>query len=654
MSKLFPHLFSELQIRGKRIRNRILSTGHHTLLARNGKPTEELIAYQGARAKGGTGLIILECTAVHESAFFHSTVINGFSDDCIPGFRRIAEAVHEYGGTVIGQLFHPGCEVFGIASDGTRTPVYAPSHVKHERYLGTARPMPVSLIRDVIEGYAGTARRMMMAGLDGVEVVASHGYLPSQFLNPRINRRTDDYGGSFENRLRFINEVVTAVREAIGDEMIVGLRISGHEEDRRGLQLSECVEAIDALEAQRAFDYYNVTAGTSASAKGAVHIVPSMSFAPGYVAPYARMIKERVKVPVFVTGRINQPHEAEAIISRGDADMCGMTRAQICDPDMAGKAAADRPDDIRACVACNQACIGHLYLGAPISCIQFPETGRELEAQKVKSVVRPRKVIVVGGGPAGMKAAIVAGQRGHDVTLCERSRQLGGQILLAQLLPGRAEFGGIATNLRRELDASGVKVELGVTVELDFLKARRPDHVVVATGSTPYLPELELSDGREVYTPAQVLEGQVECGSTVAIADWRGDWISLGVAEKLIREGRRVTVCTSAHTPGASLMPYIRDQWTSNLARLGVQFITHARLYGADASEVYFEHTYSGEAIVCEQIDTLIGSFGSATNDAAAELAVPGAEMHVIGDALCPRTVEEAVLEGFRVGARIE
>jgi NADPH-dependent 2,4-dienoyl-CoA reductase/sulfur reductase-like enzyme len=331
-----------------------------------------------------------------------------------------------------------------------------------------------------------------------------------------------------------------------------------------------------------------------------------------------------------------------------------MTRAQICDPEMANKAAADCPDDIRACVACNQACIGHLYLGAPISCIQFPETGRELETQRIRPAVRPKKVIVVGGGPAGMKAAIIAAQRGHDVTLFERSRQLGGQVLLAQLLPGRAEFGGVVTNLRRELDASGVKQEVGITVDVDFLKTRRPDHVVIATGATPYMPELELSDGRQVYTPWQVLQGQVECGSVIAIADWRGDWISLGLAEKLIREGRRVTVYTSAHTPGVSIMPYIRDQWTSDLAKLGVQFVSYARLYGADAHDAYFEHTYSGDAIIGEQVDTLIGSFGNATSDTASQLELPDAETHVIGDALCPRTVEEAVLEGLRVGIKIQ
>lgn len=652
MSKLFPNLFSEISIRGKRIRNRIVSTGHHTLLARNGKVTDELVAYQSARAAGGVGLIILECTAVHESAFFHSTVINGFEDGCIPGFRKIAEAIHENGAVVFGQLFHPGAEVFGIASDGTRTASYAPSQVKHERYLGTASPMSRKMIWDVINGYAGTARRMIDAGLDGVEVVASHGYLPSQFLNPRINVRNDEYGGSFENRLRFLREIASAVRNAVGDETALGIRISGHEEDNRGLQPSECMEAIEALEATKAFDYYNITAGTSGTAKGAVHIVPTMSFTPGYVAPYAKMVKDRVSVPVFVTGRINEPHIAEKIVRRGDADMCGMTRAQICDPDMPKKAWADKVEEIRACVGCNQACIGHLYLGVPISCIQHPETGREVEMNMARPARNPKKVIVVGAGPAGMKAAIVARKRGHDVTLFEKSRQLGGQVLLAQLLPGRAEFGGVVTNLKQELQAAGVKVELGINADAVIIKSHSPDHVIVATGALPYMPDLELSDGREVATPWQVLKGEVACGGSVAIADWRGDWIAMGLAEKLVREGRKVTVYSSAHTPGVSLMPYIRDKWVSDLANLGVQFVNLARLFGADERDAYFEHTCTGGAIICESVETVIGSFGNASTRET-DFELPGVQTHLIGDAFSPRTVEEAILEGLRTGLKL-
>lgn len=652
MSKLFPNLFSSLTIRGKQIRNRILSTGHHTLLARNGKPTDELVEYHRARAAGGVGLIILECTAVHESAFFHSTVINGFEDGCVPGFRKIAEAVHENGTTVFGQLFHPGAEVFGIANDGTRTASYAPSQVKHERFLGTASPMSREMIWDVIKGYAGTAQRLVEAGLDGVEVVASHGYLPAQFLNPRINRRTDEFGGPFENRIRFLKEIVAAVREAIGDGPVIGLRISGHEEDSRGLQPSECMEAIEALEQVKAFDYYNVTAGSSGSPKSSIHIVPPMTFSPGYVAPYARMVKDRVSVPVFVTGRINQPHVAEEILRRGDADVCGMTRAQISDPEMANKARADRVDDIRACVGCNQACIGHLYLGAPVSCIQRPETGRELEVGRAAPKGASRKVVVVGAGPAGMKAAVVAASRGYDVTLLEKSRQLGGQVLLAQLLPGRAEFGGVVTNLKQELDAAGVNVEFGVKADVETVRSRNPDSVIVATGALPYIPDFEIGGGREVATPWQVLKGEVECGANVAIADWRGDWIALGLAEKLVRGGCQVTVYSSAHTPGVSLMPYIRDQWVSDLAKLGVRFINLARLFGVDETDAYFEQTYTGEAIICENVDTVIGSFGN-VSASVADFEVPGIPTHFIGDALSPRTVEEAMLEGMRAGLQL-
>ena len=654
MSKLFPNLFSPLGIRDIEVRNRILSTGHHTLLARDGKPTDELVAYHEARAKGGAGLIVLECTAVHETAFYHGTNINGFTDDCIPGFRKIADVIHASGAKSFGQLFHPGCEVMGIAGDGTRTVAYAPSMVKHERYLTTAVPMSRALIADVIAGYGATAARLIEAGLDGVEVMASHGYLPSQFLNPRINRREDEWGGSFENRVRFLREIVAAVRAAIGPGPVVGLRISGDEEDARGLHLDECLAAIDALHGERAFDYYNVTAGSSSSAKAVMHIVPPMSFKPAYVAPYAKAVRARVDVPVFVVGRINQPHEAEAVIRNGEADMCGMTRAMISDPQMPRKAREDRTDDIRACVACNQACIGHLYLGAPVSCIQHPESGRERRFGVRGRAASPLRVAVVGGGPAGMKAAAVAAERGHDVTLFERGRRLGGQVLLAQMLPGRAEFGGVVTNLAREVERAQVRVELGVDAGPDALRALRADTVVVATGATPMRPELELSDGRVAYDAWQVLDGTAVIGRHVAIADWRGDWVGVGLAEWFIREGRQVTLATSAHGPAVSLMPYVRDQWVATLQGLGVRFVAYARPFGADGADVYFEHTYSGEAIIVPEADTFVVSYGNAPRPNPFEGAdLAGANVVVIGDAASPRTVEEAVLEGLVAGDAI-
>ena len=465
--------------------------------------------------------------------------------------------------------------------------------------------------------------------------------------------RTDEYGGSFENRLRFLLECATAVRDAIGDKPVLGLRISD-EEDRQGLQQSECLEAVQALSRVTAFDYYNVCAGSSATTKAAVHIVPSMVHAAGYVAPFARTVKGVTNVPVFVTGRINQPHEAEAIIARGDADVCGMTRAMISDPEMPAKAAADRADDIRACVACNQACIGHLYLGAGISCIQNPTTGRELEFRHAKSPLRSRRLVVIGGGPAGMKAASVAAARGHTTILCERGRQLGGQVLLAQLLPRRAEFGGVITNLKREVELTQVDVRLRTEVTSAFLRNLEPEEIIVAVGAEPYVPPLELSGGRQLLKPREVLLGDAACGNHVAIVDWKGDWIGVGLAEKLIQEGHRVTYVTSSAMPAINLMAYIRDQTVNELAKSGVQFITYARLFGADEGAVYCENTFTGDPIEIEDVDSLIVSFGNATQESYEEFHLPGVRTQIVGDAQNPRTVEEAVLEAQRAAYAID
>jgi hypothetical protein len=261
--------------------------------------------------------------------------------------------------------------------------------------------MTPALIEDVIDGYARSAERMKRAGLDGVEIVASHGYLPAQFLNPHSNRRTDDWGGGFENRLRFLRETVLAVRQAVAGDWVSGLRISADEMDTVGLGPDEVLDACVALAGTGALDYVNLIAGTSDTYKGAIHIVPPMTVETGYVAPLAARIREQIDVPVFVTGRINDPRIAERIIAEGQADVCGMTRALITDPRMPAKAAEDRVDDIRACIGCNQACIGHMITGYPISCIQYPESGRELEYGERHRAGKRKTVMVVA--PAGAR-----------------------------------------------------------------------------------------------------------------------------------------------------------------------------------------------------------------------------------------------------------
>ena len=653
MTSAFPHLFSPLQLGPATIRNRIVSTGHDTgMVGEGGAPGDQLIAYQRARARGGAGLIVVQVASVHATAFYTSHILQAQTDRCIPGYAALAGAIHDHGATVFGQLFHPGREILGSA-DGTLSVAWSASSLPNERYHVKPRAMDKALIDEVIEGYAASAARLQAAGLDGVEIVASHGYLPAQFLSARTNRRTDAYGGSAENRLRFLREVLEAVRARVGPAMTVGARISGDDLDGIGIEPEESADACEALSRAGLVDYLSVVAGSSATRPGSFHIVPPMVKEAGYTAPFGRAIKDRVGVPVIVTGRINQPQIAEAIIARGDADACGMTRAMIADQDMPRKAADGRTDDIRACIACNQACIGHFFMGAPVSCIQNPVTGRERSFENLPAASPVRKVLVVGGGPGGMKAAAVASARGHDVTLCEAGPQLGGQALLAQLLPGRAEFGGIVTNLAREMELAGVTVRLNTRVDRALVEQEKPDTVIVATGALPSRPEIE-GEGAHVVDAWQVLRGEVNVGQSVVIADWRCDWIGVGLAEKLALDGCRVRLAVNGAQAGESLMQYLRDHAAGRMFSLGIEVLPYARLYGADGDTVYLEHVMAREPIVCEGVDTLVTALGHEADDGlAGELAGLGVDLHMVGDCLSPRTAEEAVFEGLKVGAAL-
>jgi 2,4-dienoyl-CoA reductase-like NADH-dependent reductase (Old Yellow Enzyme family) len=643
------HLFSPLSIKGVLIRNRIVSTGHDTDLGRHGLPTEELIEYQRARAKGGAGLIIVQVVAVHESARYTAEVLMGTQDDSIPLFRRLFDAIHAEGAAAFVQLFHPGRELLWRKGGLVQTPV-APSVAPTERFRLVPRELSRGLIAEIVDGYGAAARRLAQAGADGVEVVASHGYLPAQFLNPNVNTRQDEYGGSLANRLRLFRQVAASIREQAPAALVAGLRISGDEFDSNGCNEEETLTACRELEDE--FDYFNVIGGTSASASGAVHIAPPMTLNPGYMAGFSGKLRQSIAKPVFVAGRINQPQEAERLLRAGLADMCGMTRAMICDPDMPNKARDGRLDDIRACIACNQACIGHAQLGVSISCIQYPESGRELQFGRPYRTSGRRKIMVVGGGPGGMKAAAVAAEAGHRVTLFERAKRLGGKAHLAHRLPHRAEFGGIITNLRREMELAKVTVVLGMEVTPALMASESPDAIIIATGARTILPPLEGEATIPILMSDEVVGDRAEAGDRVLVYDWLADWTGVGIAEKLAALGRQVTLAVNGVCAAAAIQNYVRDAAIARLFKLEVKTLPFMRLYGVDGRSAYLLHTAAQEPVIIDNLDTIVTVYPGLPETALADDARRlCADVQLIGDALSPRTAEEAVYEGM-VAAR--
>lgn len=644
----FARLFSPFRLRGALLRNRIVSTGHQTWLAAGNLPSEDMIAYHAARAEGGAGLIIVESARFHASSFSASPDLHIADDSAIPAFARLADAVHRGGACIFGQLSHSG-RVSRRMADGLRGVAFAPSAVPENRFHTVPRAMPIDLIEELVAAVGAAAGRYAQAGFDGVELLASHGLLFAQFLNPRTNLRDDRFGGSAENRLRFLAESVAAARAAVGEGIALGVRISADEIEQCGLTPAEVTDACRALADRGAIDYVNVTLGSMAGLGGSIHVVPPMELASAYVAPAAGSLRAATGLPVLVAGRINQPQVAERVLSEGLADLCGMTRALITDPDMANKAKAGATENIRACIGCNQACIGHFHAGTPISCIQHPRTGRERRfAARPPAAANRRRVLVVGGGPAGMMAAATAAARGHDVTLCEAGPRLGGQALLAQRLPGRAEFGGLVTNLEHDLRRTGVEVRCRQAVDAAFVGAFGADAVILATGARPGMPDIEIEEGTPVADAGDILAGKVRAGGRVLVADWRCDWVGMGVAEHLARAGHHVQLVVNGTHAGQNLPIYLRDYWAGVLHGLGVEILPYARLYGADRKTAWLAHIVTGTPIVCEGVDTVVLAAPPAPETALEmSLTSSGLTLHLAGDCLSPRTAEEAIFEGY-------
>ena len=654
---MYENLFEPITLGPTQLRNRIFNPPHGTTLGADGLVSDELIAYHEARAKGGAGLIILEGMAFHPSFAFESAYLNAGRDDIIPGMKKLSRACGAHGAAVFGQLFHAGRSV-RYSHDGSRPLVFSASDTPDDRYRVVPVPMPNDMVWEVIESYATAAARLAEAGLDGIEILASQGYLIGQFLNPATNRRDDEFGGSLENRMRFLSESIARIRGAIGGSKTLGIRITLDEKTQFGMEAAEAVKVCQILEKEGHVDYFSVISGSSSSPDGWIHVFPPMAVPPAFVANDAAQLKSAITKPVLVAGRINQAQAASQILSEGKADMVGMVRALIADPEFPNKVAANRSEDIRACIGCNQACVGHRLTHHAISCIQNPVTGRELEFRPRST--RPRRLVwVIGGGPGGMKAAVTAADQGHEVILYEKQPKLGGQVNLAEKLPGRSEFGGVTTNLIGELDRSAIQVCLSSSASPEAFHAIEPDVVIVSTGAVPRLPEVEIT-GTQLLSAWSVIAGEKPSGQNVVIADWSSDWSAMGVAHMLALSGHKVRIFSGASTCGESIPAIVRDQWFGELQSLNVELTCYARFFGAEDQTAFFQHTINGEAIVCEDVDAVVSCYPPRSNNDCSwvsELKAPDTgslQITTIGDALAPRTVEEAVLEGFKAAWMIE
>src|SRR5436190_1573141 len=642
---MLDRLFSPLRLGPVEIPNRIVSTSHQTSLVHDHLPTDDLIAYHRARAAGGAGLIVVEATAVHPTGLLTAHTVGGYLPEIVPGWLRMSEAVKEHGTRLMCQLFHGGREM--IAS-GTRPPAVAPSSIPSARFRTEPRALTKAEIAEMLDGYRRAAAYAAEGGLDGVEVCAGFGYLPTQFLSRHANSRRDQYGGSFENRFRFLREVLEAMRDGFGESGAVGCRLTDESPSDVGTDREDVLRAAAAVGDDGLADYVSVTLGSSPTYRGSTWIVPPAPAARNAIEEFARAVKARTPLPVIATGRVLDPAAAERLIADGVCDAVGMTRAQIADPNLARKARDGRR--ITTCIGCNQGCIGHYHAGVPIACTVNPWAGYERTLPPPGPSDRPGTVVVVGAGPAGCAAAAAAAARGHRVVVFERQAGAGGQIRFALSAPGHAE---VARSLLEILAAwlADADVRAGDEASAAVILAEEPDRVILATGAVPHRPAIR-GDGVTIVGAWDALAG-AEVGHRVVVSDWGGDWTGLDTAESLAARGADVRLVTSAVAFGEAVHQYQRNLYLARLDEAGVELVHHLRPMSVAHGTVTFENVFSGREVELDGVDTLVVHAGRTAGDELyLELEAAGGAVERAGDCLGPRSFEEAIREGTLAGLK--
>ena len=657
MPQQFPSLFAPIQIGRHALQSRIVVTGHNANFLARGMPSEAYGYYLRERAKGGAGMVTLGSCYVHPTGVAPH---RNDSDAIIPRYERIAELVHEFPVPVLTQMNHNGRrsalalrrkldgDLIAIAPSAVPTPSFGYPQAM-------PREMTVDEAQEIVAAYGRAAERVREGGLDGVEVNIGGYNLIAQFLHSQSNRRTDRYGGdTLEERATFLMEVLQAVRNALGPDLIMGSRLYDDLVDY-SIGFEDLKTIARLLDASGLLDYLNVWTGNLQGELSNRYHVPPYYAQPGGFVWRAEEIKKLVSLPVIGTGRINTPALAEEILAAGKIDMVGMVRELIADPQFPNKAKLGRVEDIRMCIACNQSCAGRHFVGLPISCIYNPVAGNEKELAEPGPAAVEKKVVVIGGGPAGMEAARVAAERGHRVVLFERSDRLGGQVKVAMLPPMRQSFEEIILFGEKQLPKLGVDVRLGVDADAETVLAEAPDAVIVATGSTPYLPEIPGAGGKNVLSVSDVLTG-AETGDRVVVVDTQGTPPGGLVADFLADQGKQVEIVTGLTYVGSGT--YAQAAWHTLYGRLlqkGVKMtpMTGVSRIGEDSVDVY--HVVNPEvAWTMQPVDTVvIAAGGRAVDGLYREIKARFPGVYAVGDCAQPRDIEMATYQAHKTALAI-
>lgn len=599
---MFKRIFSPIKINQCEIENRLAVTAMVAGMCNpDGTASAQYIAYHEAKAKGGWGLIITEDYAVNEHAMNIPGTAGLWCDDQIPSHRKLTDTIHKYHSKIFCQVWHAGKQSTHYTNNGVQP--MAPSSIPCPVNRELPRELSIPEIEQIVKDFGQTARRVKEAGFDGIEIHAGHGYLIAEFLSSYINKRTDKYGGSLYNRVRFLKEIYEEVRKNVGDDMPVTVRFSAIEEVAGGRTMEETRPLAMMLE-EWGVDAINLSASVYGNHING--IISSMYTPRAWQVDFTEDIKKVVNIPVFTVNRIADPFVAESILAAGKADIIGMGRESLADPEFPNKARRGDVEDIRKCIGCLQECYGGLLKGRYISCLVNPVIGREAEIDLSK-VAHPKNVMIIGGGIAGMEAARAAASRGHKVALYEKKDYLGGQFKAAAYPPCKGDLATYTGWLITQLEKLDVEVHLNTEVTENIVKSAVPDKVIIATGGTGLRPQIKGIDNPNIVSAEDILLGNVQPADQIVVAG--GGEVGLETAAHLAIEERDVTVVEMTHEFGKELIaPLLRYQLFDILDKYDAKRLNNTKILEFLEDGVLVENVEKGQyKIPAQQIVLALG-----------------------------------------------